>query len=187
VAAFLFKIWKDTNPAIVGLMKLFNQIGWFASYLDRPVKYDSFYLETIQDYMVHKTTHVSLYDRKKKKRYQITLLVPTLQRNKTKSMRATFANRIHQFDSTIACMVIALVKCETDLNFPLYTVHDNFLTNALYARQIPELYTYAYRLLLDPLFNVNRIISNNIIRYSDHSNMFNRMEQPAFVKAYDFI
>lgn len=86
VAAYLFKVWQTQNPAIVGLMSLFHNIGWFASYLNRPVKYDSYLLQTIKDYTVHKTTYVWLYDRKKKKRYQVTLSRPTIQRNKSKAM-----------------------------------------------------------------------------------------------------
>jgi DNA-directed RNA polymerase len=187
VAAYLFQIWHATNPAIVGLMNLFNQIGWFASYLDHPVRYESHYLETIKDYTVHKAIHVWLYDRKIKKRYQITLSVPTSQRNKTKSMRATFANRIHQFDSTIACLVIAHVKCETDRNIPLYTVHDNFITNAVNAKRMAEYYLLAFRKVLDPLYIVNRMLYQNIIRYSDQSSMFNRKELSSYVDAYDYL
>ncbi|KAF3331777.1 DNA-dependent RNA polymerase [Carex littledalei] len=67
VAAFYFQIWEGFHPTIAGLMRLFNQIGWFASYFDRPVRFESYFLETIQDYKVNKSIHVKLYDRKKKK------------------------------------------------------------------------------------------------------------------------
>jgi len=158
VAAYLFEIWHSKNPTIVGLMSLFNQIGWFASYLGRPVRYDSYFVQTIQDYTVHNPIHVALYDKKKKKRHKVTLSVPTTQRNKTKSMRATFANCIHQFYSTISCLVTAFVKVDPYYYFPLYTVHDNFLTNAVNASKIPTYYVYAFIKLLDPLFIVNRML-----------------------------
>ena len=153
--------------------------------MGRPVRYDSYFVQTIQDYTVHNPIHVALYDKKKKKRHKVTLSVPTTQRNKTKSMRATFANCIHQFDSTISCLVTAFVKVDPYYYFPLYTVHDNFITNAVNASKIPTYYLYAFIKLLDPLFIVNRMLYQNIIRYSDNSKIFNRKELPFFFDSYE--
>lgn len=125
--------------------------------------------------MVTKSVKVWVYDTKRKKRHQITLTIPTTQRNKTKSMRATFANRIHQLDATIASMVIMECKRE-GCPFPIYSVHDNFLTNAWHAHRIPAFYLGAFRDLLDPLFIVNRMLYDNIIRYSGYPEMLNRKD-----------
>lgn len=180
VAAFLYKFWESEHPSIARLMKLINQIGWFPGYFGCPVRYDSYFQETLQYFMVTKSIKVWVYDRKRGKRHQITLSVPTTQRNKTKSMRATFANRIHQLDATIACMVILDSQKEGSL-FPIYPVHEHFVSNAWNAHRIPVLYLGAFLDLLDPLFIVNRMLYENIIRYSDYPYILNRKEQPAFL------
>jgi len=83
-------------------MRLFNQIAWFAGYMDKPVHYDTYFISTIQDYMVSKSINGWVYDIKKNKRHQITLTRTRTKRDRNKSMRATFANCIHQLDATIA-------------------------------------------------------------------------------------
>jgi hypothetical protein len=51
-------------------------------------------------------------------------------------------------------------------NIPIYTVHNCFITNALNAMKIPTFYTVSFMNLLEPLYIVNRLIYDNLIRYS---------------------
>jgi hypothetical protein len=90
-------------------MKLVNTVGWFAAFLDKPVRYRNILITSVQDYMEQEEIHVWVYDRKKNKRHKISLAMPSTNRDKRKTLRATFANYIHQLDSTIASLVIG--KC----------------------------------------------------------------------------
>lgn len=100
-----------------------------------------------------------------------------------KSKKATFANLIHQKDATIASLLIK--NCDS-LNIPIYTVHDNFLTTATHAYQIPALYARAFvEGLPGPLFIVNKMLYENIIKYSPLEKVHN--QQPWMkVKSNDF-
>lgn len=51
VATALYKYWEEKFPAINNLMTLVNEVGWLASFLNRPVRYHSHYLRTVQDYI----------------------------------------------------------------------------------------------------------------------------------------
>lgn len=91
-----------------------------------------------------------------------------------KSRRATFASFIHQIDATIACHVIG--QCNAS-GVPIYTVHYNFFTNALHASTMPKYYINAFFSLRDPLYLINRLIYDNVIRYSKkYCNLMNRKE-----------
>jgi hypothetical protein len=82
------------------------------------------------------------YDRKRKKRHKITLTLPTTKRDPLKTKRATFANYIHQKDAAIAGYVVfdsLLAEIPT-----IYTVHDNFISNAFHAWKLPACYISAF-------------------------------------------
>lgn len=112
-------------------MNLVNIIGWFAAFFNRAIVYEDLFIKTVQDFMVSKLVNVWIYDRREaKKRHKITLILPTNERNKMKSKKATFANLIHQKGATIASL---LIQNFDSLNIPIYTVHDNFLTTATHA------------------------------------------------------
>lgn len=150
IATAFYEYWNTRfPPTIFNFMKLVNEVGWFASYLNKPVQYRNSFCITRQDYMVKESISVLVFDRKRKKRKKITLAVPSTNRVRAKSMRATFANFRHQTDASIAChVVMSLISTYT----PIYTVHDNFLTNAMFARKLPTYYTRAFIDLLNPLF-----------------------------------
>lgn len=105
----IYTVWNKKYPEINNLMKLVNTVGWFAAFLDKPVRYRNILITSVQDYMEQEEIHVWVYDRKKKKRHKISLAMPSTNRDKRKTLRATFANYIHQLDSTIASLVIG--KC----------------------------------------------------------------------------
>lgn len=54
-------------------------------------------------------------------------------------------------------------------HIPVYTVHDNFITPAIYAHIIPEFYAKAFYEIVSPLYTVNRLLYDNLLRYSDNS------------------
>jgi len=164
-------------------MTLVNEVGWFAAFFNRAIVYEDLFIKTVQDYMVSKPVNVWVYDRKKKKRHKITLILPTNERNKMKSKKATFANLIHQKDATIASLII---KNLDSLNILIYTVHDSFLTTATHAYKIPALYARAsVEGLPGPLFIVNKMLYENIMKYSPLEEVHN--QQPWMkVKSNDF-
>lgn len=73
-------------------MSLFNEVGWFAGFFNRPILYHSEYLTTVQDYVKREKVTTSVYNRTRRKRHSITIAVPTNKRDSAKSLRATFAN-----------------------------------------------------------------------------------------------
>jgi hypothetical protein len=54
---------------------------------------------------------------------------------------STFVNFIHQRDAHIAMSVVEHMHF---IKAPIYTVHDNFITTALYSEIIPYSYTSAF-------------------------------------------
>lgn len=64
-------------PAINNLMTLVNEVGWFTSFLNKPVRYQSHYLTTVQDYIRSDNVTTTIYNRALKKKHKITLAVPT--------------------------------------------------------------------------------------------------------------
>ncbi|CAA3018525.1 DNA-dependent RNA polymerase [Olea europaea subsp. europaea] len=76
-------------------------------------------------------------DRIHKKRRQMSLRIPTEDRDQRKTRAATFANFIHQKDAHIAMLMISNM---ITIGAPIYTVHDNFISTAPYAMRIPNLY-----------------------------------------------
>jgi hypothetical protein len=122
----------------------------------------------IQDYVKTKIEQITVWVCKK--RHTVSLAVPTDKKEReAKSKRATFANFIHQKDAGLACHVILkLIKHKV----PVYTVHDNFLTPAVYAHLLPEIYAKPFYDLTPPLYIVNRIIYDNLIFQSEKSLSF---------------
>lgn len=73
-------------------MKLVNTVGWFAAFLNKPVRYRNKLLTSVQDYMEPEHLKVLVYDHNTKKRHKIKMGIPSTKRDKRKSLRATFAN-----------------------------------------------------------------------------------------------
>ena len=70
-------------------------------------------------------------------------------------------------------------------NIPIYTVHDCFITNALNAMKIPTFYTVSFMNLLEPLYIVNRLIYDNLIRYSSMKNFMTVIDSGYGTKILD--
>lgn len=157
IALIIMKYFKDRFPGIINLMKLVSNVGWLSSALDKPVFYSLPCFTTVQDYMVSKPINVWIYDNNKKKR-QVTLRIPTDKRDRRKTSISTFANFIHQMDAGLALFMI-INMCE--LKAPVYTVHDNFITNAINANQIPIKYIECYT-LRPPLEVINMYVNRNL-------------------------
>lgn len=128
--------------------------------MQRPLSYSNDILTTIQDYMKYEIYNVWVYHKKLKKRHKISFSLPTTSRNTSKSLRSSFANLIHQFDASIASKVIEFCMLE---DIPVYTVHDNFITNALFASKMHPFYIDAFLAQLDPLSIINRLLFDNLL------------------------
>lgn len=155
VALHMNKFFQDRFPGIVNLMELIRNVGWLSSALGKPVFYSTSLYTTVQDYMKTKAAKILLYDRILKKRRQVTLRIPTEDRDQRKTHVATFANFIHQRDAQIAMLMIFHM---ITIGAPVYTVHDNFITTAPYAMRIPYFYIKNIH-FNDPVIN-NLIILN---------------------------
>ncbi|YP_005090363.1 DNA-dependent RNA polymerase (mitochondrion) [Phoenix dactylifera] len=161
LAVLCYEFLSLKYPDIVNLLNLINLIGWFCSKLDKPVFYSIPYITTVQDYMRSKATDIWLYDRVSKKRRRVTLRVPTPDRDSRKTKVATCVNFIHQKDAYIAMKVVEELLLIQGA--PVYTVHDNFITTALYARMVPEIYTGVFVNMGAPLRFINQFINRNLI------------------------
>lgn len=104
--------------------------------------------------------NVKVYSAAKKKHCSVTLRFPSDVRDKRKSRASTFVNFIHQKDAQIAMFVAnALYKVDV----PLYTVHDNFISNTHYSWYMPDLYLAAFKNLGPPLTIINKFLFMNLI------------------------
>lgn len=83
--------------------------------------------------MKSKAVNIWVYDRFNKKRRQVTLRIPTHERDRKKTTAAIFANSIHQKDANIAFYMINNAINE---GIPIYTVHDDFITTAHFAMEV---------------------------------------------------
>jgi hypothetical protein len=169
IAEIFYSFWNARFPSIDNLMTLVNEVGWFTSYLNKPLQYRSDLLITTQDYTIWKNNRYMFSDRKHKKRKQISLTVPTTNRDRMKTKRAPFAFFIHQMDAYIACRVVlfCILRGSSGFHVPIYKVHDNLITTAMDAVDMPRYYYESYYDLIDPLFIVNRFIYQNLIRYTN--------------------
>ncbi|KAI3668697.1 hypothetical protein L1987_88291 [Smallanthus sonchifolius] len=78
---------------------------WIVSSRGSHVVYKNTVFTTVQKYMKLDPVNVWIYDRKNKKRRQVTLRVSTEKNDKRKSEISTFVNFIHQLDAYFAIQV----------------------------------------------------------------------------------
>jgi len=158
------------------LIKLISLVGRICSSLERPVLYSAEYYSTSQDYKKMEKNSVRVFDKNLRKPHNVTLTVPSNIRDKRKSRASTFVNFIHQKDAQIA-MSIAFNAHEYP--FPLYTVHDNFITNTKNCEALPVYYLNVIKGKGTPLQIINRFIYTNIIKpvfNTGHSQRYYSME-----------
>ncbi|KAH0687274.1 hypothetical protein KY284_017827 [Solanum tuberosum] len=151
--------FKKRFPHIVNLMSLIRAVGWVVSASGAPVYYSTHVFTTVQDYMKSEAVNIWLYDRQSKKRRQVTLRVPTPERDRRKTTSAIFANFIHQKDAIIAFNMIKNVKKR---GIPIYTVHDNFITTMDFSHAMGESY---FEILLNsphPMEYINSFLAINL-------------------------
>lgn len=147
-------------PGIVNLMKLINLVGWYCSMMNKSVRYTIPYFTTVQDYMRSEKADIWIYDRVCKKRRRITLRVETSDRDKRKTAVSTCVNFIHQKDAYIAIKVVEELTINTKA--PIYTVHDNFITTSIYAKEVPQIYTNVFLEMDHPLKIINEFMNLNL-------------------------
>jgi len=87
-------------------MNLIRDVSWLTSAMDKPDIYTTPLLTTVQDYMKSEVVNLWVYDRILKKRHQVTLRIPTTNRDRKKTYASSFANFIHQKDANIAVFMI---------------------------------------------------------------------------------
>ena len=164
MAALCNEFFIHKCPDIANLMNLLNLIGWLCAYKGTSVYYGTPYITTVQDYMRSKKAEISIYDRVSYKRRRVTLRVPTLDRDKRKTKVSTCVNFIHQKDAYIAMKVVEKLTSVTNGDAPIYTVHDNFITSAVYAKHVPFIYTNVFIEMGHPLCIINDYIRINILK-----------------------
>lgn len=160
LAILIEQFFKDRFPRITNLMTLVQNVGWFCSALDKPVFYGIPYYTTVQDYMMTESVNVWVFEGLKRKPRKLTLKIPKEpnHRDLRKTSTSTFANFIHQKDAGIAMHMIQMMSSK---GAPVYTVHDNFITNIEHARELPFLYVNIF-LRYDPLKTINDYINLNL-------------------------
>ncbi|KAK6772568.1 hypothetical protein RDI58_030186 [Solanum bulbocastanum] len=151
--------FKKRFPHIVNLMSLIRAVGWVVSASGAPVYYSTPMFTTVQDYMKSEAVNIWLYDRHSKKRRQVTLRVPTPERDRRKTTSAIFANFIHQKDAIIAFNMIKNVKKR---GIPIYTVHDNFITTMDFAHAMGESYIEILLNSPHPMEYINSFLAINL-------------------------
>lgn len=172
IAKLSLDFWTREYPDIANLMKLINLIGGFCSSLNTAVEYSTDFFTTWQDYMRTDQVKITLFNKLyKDRRHQVTLRVPIAIRDTRKSKVATCVNFIHQRDAFIAMNVVK--KLINQPNSKIYTVHDNFITTSIFAKQIPYLYIEVFRDMGNPIRIINEFILLNILRIEIQSFDFN--------------
>jgi len=151
--------WRTKYPDIANLMKFINLIGWFSAVLEKPVFYSIPFFKTVQDYRRFNKEFIWVYDRVSRKRHKVTLQVPTLDRDTRKTQVATCVNFIHQKDAYLAMRVVENLVFQ---KAPVYTVHDNFITTAVSAALVPQIYTNLFIEMGAPLAIINEFVSINL-------------------------
>lgn len=159
-----FEYWQNKYKGVDSLIKLVRHTSWIASASEHALWYSSSYFSTEQDYHVFEPIKLSVYDRLHKKRRQITLRVPTDRRNRTKTLTSTFANFIHQKDANIAMHVVHYTLND---DTPIYTVHDNFLTNSTNCRNMKKYYLCAFHELTPPLSLISLFMAENLLEWQN--------------------
>ncbi|XP_059654541.1 probable DNA-directed RNA polymerase [Cornus florida] len=159
IAQLCKEFWSQKYPDIVNLMKLLNLIGSWCAVSDLPVLYSTPILATVQDYRKSSISEIWVYNRISKKRCRVSLTVPTVERDSRKTQVATCMNFIHQKDAYIAMKVVEQLQL---MKAPICTVHDNFLTTAEFAAEIPTIYTNVFMEMGHPFKIINSFLVDNI-------------------------
>ena len=161
IAKLIIKFFDDRYPGIRNLMNLVKCVGWFCAALNKPVFYSIPYYTTVQDYMMTESVNVWVWDNNTRNKRKITLKIPKnpSHRDRRKTCTSTFANFIHQKDAGLAMYMIK--EMINQLNAPVYTVHDNFLSNVVYTLHLPRLYSSIF-LRYHPLKIINEYIVQNL-------------------------
>nr|KUM46511.1 RNA polymerase [Picea glauca] len=81
----------------------------------------------------------------------------------------SYVNFIHQKDAYIAMKVVKQLTLQRK---PVYTVHDNFITTAVSAAGVPEVYTKVFMEMGPPLRIINEFILLNLIQSSGGASPF---------------
>jgi len=170
VAKLCFRFWKERYPSMENLIVLIRSIGWFASYMNKSVVYSNPYFTTTHDYMKMEKIKIWIYDKKKKKRSQITLRLASDIRDRRKTEMATFVNFIHQKDAQIAMNVVNSMK-SLDKKTPFYIVHDNFISTTQYCSNISLIYSKIFQNLNEPLSIINEFIYMNLYKHINDLNI----------------
>jgi len=174
LAKVCFKFFKELYPGMDNLIRLISLIGWVSSAKGRAVTYKVSYFTTVQDYHKMEPIYIWVYDRLHKKKRRVTLRVSSDKRDHRKTETSTFVNFIHQKDAFIAMNV---VKILLELNIPIYTVHDNFITTVANSNLIPLAYLCVFRCLGPPLSIINKFIYMNVsshLRNDDENRVISK-------------
>jgi hypothetical protein len=162
-----FAFWTRKCNKIDNLMGLVQAVSSITTQLGYNIVYGNNSYKTIQNYCEKKDEVITVYyNRTIKKRSRVTIKVKTNIRDVNKSMRATFANFIHQRDALMVMHVVEHIRDieQTEkIHIPIYTIHDNFLTTVEHATKMPSLYREALSRFGDPLFLIKKFIYQNLI------------------------
>ncbi|KAL3646619.1 DNA-directed 5'-3' RNA polymerase [Castilleja foliolosa] len=158
ITRLCFEFWSTKYEEMDCLIRLIRVIGWFASACDRAVLYPTEYFHTCQDYRVMVPNCIWVYDKQSQKRRKVTLRVSSDKRDSKKTEVSTFVNFIHQKDAYIAMKVVDSMTH----NSPIYTVHDNFISNVQNSGKLPKIYLQTIKDLGPPLRIINEFLINNL-------------------------
>ena len=158
ITSSIIGYFNNKYDNILNLIFLIRDIGWLSASKNQPIFYSTTFYTTVQDYMKSKATTIWIYDRIHKKRRQVTLRIPTSERDRRKTSAAIFANFIHQKDAILAIHMILYMKY---MDAPFYTVHDNFITNLTYAKLLPNRYIEFFS-KVTPIDYINYYIVRNL-------------------------
>jgi DNA-directed RNA polymerase len=159
LAELCFDFWRENYSNMNCLINLIKNIGWLVSFRGDHVIYHNNLFRTIQKYTKQESVNAWIFDKVNKKRRQVTLRVSTDKNDRRKSEISTFVNFIHQLDAYISMKMIAVAR---QFGFPIYTVHDNFITTANYSDGLANIYRKVF-VYEDPLAIINRYIYNNLV------------------------
>lgn len=160
LAALCFQFWKNQYSYMEAFIQLISLVGRVCSTLERPVLYCAEYFSTSQDYYKMEKHSVRVFNSNSKKAHNVTLSFPSNVRDKRKSRTSTFVNFIHQKDAQIA---MSMAFKADILSIPLYTVHDNFITNTYNCNNLATRYLDVIKDMGPPLKIINRFLYINLI------------------------
>nr|CBL54114.1 hypothetical protein [Beta vulgaris subsp. maritima] len=162
LASPCFKFWREYYTEMENLIRLIRLVGWFASTCESSVHYVTPFFCTSQNYMVKDSHIIWVYDKVNRKKRKVTLRLSSRdKRDRKKTEVSTFVNFIHQKDALIAMGVISKLY---EVNEPIYTVHENFISNPLVSVHLPYIYLEVLRELGPPLRFINSFIYENLVR-----------------------